>query len=165
MRPTRKFLACRWGRWLVPVLLCLIAVRVSADAGADFELTALDGSSHRLSDHRGSFVIVNFWATWCSPCLRELPALEAFARANPEVVVLTVNFEVIEADALREFVRRIELALPVLRVGDAPLVPFEPLKGLPTTAIVSPDGTVIALHAGEVTRDALERFLSLERAR
>ena len=152
-------LMCGW-------LTAVVATPVSATSGrVDFELTSTDGQVVKLADARGRFVVVNFWATWCGPCLRELPALHKFAEANPDVKVFLINFETIDDEALNAFMLEHRVELTVLKVGEVPLVPFEPLKGLPTTAIVDPDGQMVAHHAGEITKAALETFLAGERAR
>ena len=151
-------LICGW-------LTAVVATPVSATSGrVDFELTSTDGQVVKLADARGRFVVVNFWATWCGPCLRELPALHKFAE-EPDVKVLLINFETIDDEALNAFMLEHRVELTVLKVGEVPLVPFEPLKGLPTTAIVDPDGQMVAHHAGEITKAALETFLAGEQAR
>jgi hypothetical protein len=70
------------------VALCLV-LALSAGGGAaaeavDFRLDGLDGREHRLSDYRGKWVVVNYWATWCPPCLEEMPELEIFHNAHRE---------------------------------------------------------------------------------
>lgn len=148
--------------WLTAT--CALPVSATSD-GVDFELMSTEGRVVKLTDSRGRFVVVNFWATWCGPCLRELPALHKFAEANQDVEVLLINFETIDEEALSAFILEHRVELTVLKVGDVPLVPFEPLKGLPTTAIVDPDGQIVAHHAGEITKAALETFLAEERER
>ena len=149
-------------RWLLG-LLALCNTVVGAEP-IDFTLEDVDGKPVRLSDYRGRWVIVNFWATWCPPCIRELPELIAFQAAHPEHQVLGINFEDISADEVKAFAERYRINYPVLRVGagSKPLVPFEPLRGLPTTGIVAPDGELVANHAGPVTRDMLEEFFARE---
>jgi thiol-disulfide isomerase/thioredoxin len=145
--------------WAVLVLAPLHAQAV------DFELSDLDGNSVRLSDYRGSWVIVNFWASWCPPCVRELPELIAFQAMHPAHRVLGINFEDTSIEETRRFARKYAINYPVLKAGTTPLLPFEPLQGLPTTAIVSPEGELVVNHAGPVTREMLEEFFAREAAR
>ncbi len=118
---------------------------------ADFSLASLDGAPVTLSDQRGKWVVVNFWATWCSPCLGEIRELVRFHDASPERVVLGVDFEKIERSALRRFVKKHGIDYPVLLIGNQKLESFEPLMGLPTTAVVNPAGEIVAYHPGPVT--------------
>ena len=65
------------------ILLALWAFTVAADP-VDFELPGLDGKTYRLSEYRGKWVLVNYWATWCPPCREELPELEIFYNNHKE---------------------------------------------------------------------------------
>ncbi|MGB1108933.1 MAG: TlpA disulfide reductase family protein [Gammaproteobacteria bacterium] len=130
----------------------------------DFSRTSLSGEEFRLSDHRGKWVVINFWATYCGPCLRELPMLARFHRTHKDkdAVVVGVNFEVIEEKALRAFVEKLDIPFPIVQVGDTPLIPFEPLeRGLPETFFVSPDGEYVDKHIGELSYQDILDFTGL----
>jgi peroxiredoxin len=151
----------RWLRGGTVLLLLACGVAASAQP-VDFRLPDIDGEWHRLSDYRGQWVVVNYWATWCPPCLRELPELEAFNTASGgDAVVLGVNMERIGETALRAFVDDQALTFPILVAGVSPersrLV--GPVDGLPTTYLVSPSGEPVARQVGEVTAEALHRFI------
>jgi len=130
-----------------------------AEEGVDFMLADLDGQTVKLSDYRGRWVVVNFWASWCPPCVRELPELARFQQSNPDVQVLGINFEESTAEESRQFLEHFDLNFPSLKIGTTPLVPFEPLEGLPTTAIVSPAGRIVERHMGPVTAENLQAIL------
>lgn len=147
----------------VPAAALCIALLASAAAGAnDFTLPDLDGRPQSLSDYRGQWVLVNYWATWCPPCREELPELEVFHRgAEGRAVVLGVNMEAIDGPALRAFVEQQFLSYPILVASDRPsrqqLV--GPVEGLPTSYLVAPDGEVVAREVGPVTAEAISAFI------
>lgn len=139
--------------------LCVLAPALG-DA-VDFTLKDLDGKSHSLSDYRGKWVIVNYWATWCPPCLEEIPDLIAFheRHRDTDAVVLGVNYEEVNRDYLREFTESLFMSYPVLLMDPVPTTELGPVLGLPTTYIISPAGERIARQEGPITGAALEAFL------
>ena len=156
---------------LLAVLLLLAAVAPAAPAAdaphVDFSLPDVTGQVHRLSDHRGKWVVVNFWATWCGPCMVEIPELMRFHERHKDhdAIVIGVNFEEIETPALEAFIAEMGIDYLVVRAGDTPILPFEPLKGLPSTFFVDPHGELVASHVGPVTGAAIEDFLAREALR
>jgi thiol-disulfide isomerase/thioredoxin len=128
-----------------------------------FALRDLDGREHRLSDYRGQWVLVNYWATWCPPCLEELPELEVFhSGSEGRAVVLGVNMENIAEPRLRQFVEGQFLSFPVLPAGGEPrshgLV--GPVDGLPTSYLITPAGDIVARQVGQVTANGIEAFIA-----
>lgn len=129
----------------------------------DFTLSDLDGSPVSLSDFRGQWVVINFWASWCSPCVRELPELVSFQKKHPEVRVLGINFEETTNEQALAFLQPFDINFPNLKIGTTPLLPFEPLEGLPTTAIVNPVGEIVERHMGPVTAIHLQAIIERNR--
>jgi thiol-disulfide isomerase/thioredoxin len=149
-------------RYLLAVCLWGVACAAGAAGTADFTLPDLNGQQHRLSDYRGKWVLVNYWATWCPPCREELPELEVFySQADGDAVVLGVNMEAIDQAELKAFVEEQFLSYPILVAGPnpGPEQRIGAVRGLPTSYLVSPQGEVVARREGAVTADAIRKFI------
>lgn len=146
---------------LMTLLLGALAAQADAPDTPAFAMADLDGEVHRLADYRGRWVVLNYWATWCPPCVEEIPELVDFQAANPRHVVLGINFEDVEPQVVRDFVREYRINYPVLPTGPTPPA-FARLRGLPTTQIINPAGELVADHVGTVTRKMLEDFIAEE---
>ncbi len=115
----------------------------------DFTLKDLDGRSHRLSDYRGQAVVLNFWATWCPPCRREMPSMErAWQRLQKKgAVILAVDVGE-DLDTVYTFLADIPVSFPLLLDEDAEIVSRFPIRGLPTTYVVDPSGHLVYQAVG-----------------
>lgn len=120
----------------------------------------LDGTRFDLATERGRWVVVNYWATWCSPCIKEIPDLSAFDAAREDVKVIGLAFEEIERKDLEAFLARHPAGYPiaVVDVYDPPK-DFDVPRGLPTTYLVAPDGTLAERFIGPVTSQQLARAI------
>lgn len=150
-------------RWIA-ITVCLCGCLFSYPSAGrsefvDFKLADLSGQEYVLSNYRGRWVVVNFWATWCGPCMKEIPELIRFQNEHhPRAQVLGINFEQTEPKEIQRYIDELKINYPVLRIGSEPLVPFEPLKGLPTTFLVTPQGQIIYRHLGPLSSEQLKRW-------
>ena len=116
----------------------------------------LDHGRFDLAEKRGSWVVVNFWATWCKPCLKEIPDLSAFDAARDDVQVIGLAYEEIEVAAMREFLVKYPAGYPVALLDVySPPADFDTPRGLPMTYLIAPDGRVAKKFLGPITSQEL----------
>ena len=141
--------------------LLLFGVTAMAEP-VDFSLPGLDGKTYNLSDYRGKWVLVNYWATWCPPCLEELPELEVFHNnhKDQDAVVIGVAMELIKEARLRAFVEEQFLSYPILMSQPVARSELGKIPGLPTSFLVNPKGEVAARQVGPVKATDIEKFIS-----
>ena len=112
-------------------------------AAPDFTLTSEGGKTYRLSDYRGKFVVINFWATWCPPCRQEMPSMERMWQKIKDKGIAVLAVDVGEdADTVFEFRGTYPVNFPLLLDLDGSVVKQYPVTGLPTTYIINPQGQV-----------------------
>jgi thiol-disulfide isomerase/thioredoxin len=132
----------------------------------DIELTLVDGSRWRLSDHRGAVVVVNFWASWCVPCKEEMPAFEqASAQGGADLVFVGVGAKLDRDEDVRAFVQRYGVTYAIGRDlggddrGRGTIERDYGVVGYPATFFVSPDGTISAVVMGAIDIDRLQIYI------
>ena len=124
----------------------------------DFTVDVIDGGEFTLSDARGSRVVLNLWASWCPPCREEIPAISAFAEANPGVTVVGVAVDDVD-DASRAFASEIDAAY-LLALDTDDVTEKYPHFGLPATYVIDERGKVVQFVNGTVNEQMLEELVS-----
>lgn len=118
-------------------------------SAADFTLKSESGKIFHLSDFRGQVVLINFWATWCPPCRREMPSMERMWKKIKGKGVQVLAIDVGEdADTIFEFLGTYPVNFPLLMDRDGRVVKKYPVTGLPTSYIIDPEGKVIYRAVG-----------------
>jgi thiol-disulfide isomerase/thioredoxin len=133
------------------------------DPAPDVALPTLDGGSARLSDYRGKLVLINFWATWCTPCLKEIPLLiemqERYGARGLQILGPAMD----DAEEVKIQAPRMGIQYPVLLGQEQIPVAMEKLGdtlgALPFSVLISPDGYVVLRKHGEFSREELSAQL------
>jgi thiol-disulfide isomerase/thioredoxin len=129
----------------------------------DFSVRLFDGESFSLADHLendGRPVIVNLWASWCTPCRREMPLIDAFAAEHPEVAVLGVAV-LDDIESAEDFAGEIGVSYPLGYDDREQLTAGYQVTGLPATFWIDGDGDIVKRLFGVVTEESLEADLAL----
>jgi thiol-disulfide isomerase/thioredoxin len=148
-------------RWFLVLTLSWVGV---APAAGNFTLTDAEGKSHSLAGYRGHWVIVNFWATWCPPCLEEIPDLVAIKESHKDVQVIGIAMEFQDAEQVMQFADGMFVNYPIV-LGDRRISEsIGRVDGLPTTFIYDPQGRLAERHVGKITRKQIERLIGGKKA-
>ena len=138
----------------------LIGGDVAGDLAPDVSFALLDGGSMRLSDLRGTPVVVNFFATWCTPCVKEMPAFEEVNQGlDGEVAFVGIDVRDSVA-AARELVDRTGVTYTIGRDPSGAIFQAFDAVNMPSTFLIAADGTVVASQAGALEADALRELIA-----
>lgn len=123
-----------------------------------FELRGLDGKAHNLSEYKGKAMVLNFWGTWCGPCVKEMPALQAQWEKwkDKDVVVVGINAGE-DQMAVENFVNNADVNFPVLLDPNKDAIAKYGISPLPTTFFVSKDGKINKIHLGQLDLATLDK--------
>jgi thiol-disulfide isomerase/thioredoxin len=152
----------RWKR-LGAIVAAASALALAPDTRA-FDLVDTAGKPQRLADYKGRWVVVNFWATWCVPCIQEIPDIAAFRRDHQDVAVIGVAIDAEDAAKVRAFAKKAGHDYPLVLSNDAVEKQLGEPKALPTTRIYDPSGKLVYDKASRVDRKLLESLTRRARA-
>jgi thiol-disulfide isomerase/thioredoxin len=138
----------------------LLSLAAFGAQGADFALTDTGGVRHSLAAHQGKWVLVNIWATWCSPCVAEMPELDSLARARPDLVVIGVAADGADARRVQAFATRLKVSYPIVLGAQPDLAQFR-ARAFPTTILYGPDGAQRMFKEGRITRAHVEAAMAI----
>lgn len=128
------------------------------DSYRDFTAVLTDGSSFTLSEHEGSVILLNFWATWCGPCVREMPAFpRLLEKYGEDLTLLAVNLGE-DGETVGSFLDRSGYTFPVALDQYGDIGSLYPSDGIPYTVLIGRDGRIACIHLGAVGADAMYEY-------
>ena len=121
----------------------------------------VDGNTGRLDDFLGKWLVVNYWADWCPPCIKEMPELTNFYNSNKDsVLVLAYNFDRLEGEELSNQIKRFGVDIPSITNDPGLLFGWESPPSLPATYIITPEGKLLHTLIGPQTQEGLEEYIN-----
>ena len=150
--------------FLIFLVAFLFGLSNFAQAASNFVLKDTAGNTHTLAQYKGKWVFVNYWATWCPPCLEEVPDLVALydSRKNKDVEVIGVVFDYESAKEVNDYVDDMLMSYPIVLGDDEIAKQIGSPDVLPTTYIYNPKGELVKTKHGKVTKHYLESIMSGE---
>lgn len=145
---------------LVAAFACVGAVAATVKQPG-LKITTLDGKTFDLAAQRGKWVVVNFWATWCSPCIKEMPDISAFVASHKDVAAIGLAFEDTDKAEVEAFAKTHPVAYPLALLDVyKPPEDFGAPRSLPMTYVIAPDGSVAKTFTGPITATDLEKAIA-----
>lgn len=146
----------------VLLVLSLLFFCGAASAAESFVLTDTSGKRHTLSQYKGKWVIVNYWATWCPPCLEEVPDLVALydSHKNKDLQMFGVVFDYENTQEVASYVDDMLMSYPIVLGDDGVAKQIGPADVLPTTYIYNPKGELVKTKRGKLTKAYLEAVMA-----
>lgn len=143
------------------LLALFLACCCSTVCAADFVLKDLQGKTHKLADYRGKWLLVNFWATWCPPCLHEIPELISLhnAHKDKDLQVIGLAMDSGTAKVVAAFSKKLGMTYPVALSDHKLQAQIGEIEGLPTSFLYNPQGEQVSYKMGEVTREGIESYI------
>ena len=131
-------------------------------AAADFMLKDMSGSKHQLADYKGKWVLVNYWATWCPPCLEEVPDLVNLydQHRQKDLMVLGVVFDYKSVKEVNDYVGDMLMSYPIILGDDSVTAQIGSADVLPTTFIYNRQGALVKIKRGVITREFVEQIIT-----
>ena len=124
-----------------------------------------DGNTINLRDQKGQFYFLNFWATWCTPCLKEIPVfVEFYNQHADQVEILGLDYEPINLSAIDKFIERFSINYPIIlfdEKNESEYPKFGDIVGMPTTQIYDPKGELMQTFLGEINIEDLQKIIPI----
>lgn len=141
-----------------------LVLGVTYQLNSKYDFTTLDGSTYQFKELEGKWVVINYFAEWCAPCLREIPELNEFKELtdnNQNAILFGVSYDAMQDHELSLLAEKYKIAFPLINNVETAL-PFDAPKYLPATYLIRPDGTLAGQLLGEQNITSLNQAISGE---
>ena len=132
-------------------LLCLVAL-ISCQKN---NVEVFNGTNTSIDKLNGNWIVVNYWADWCAPCIKEIPELNEFADENNDAVVYTFNFDQLEVDDLKPIAKKFNIEVPSLLTHPRDIWGISTPPAVPATFFINPNGEISLSLFRPQTKDEL----------
>jgi len=145
----------------MPIIAMSQSASAEAVVGSNFVLKDTAGVKHRLANYKGKWVLVNYWATWCSPCLEEVPDLVNLYdhRRKKDLMVIGVVFDYESVPSVKAYVDDMLVSYPIVLGDDSVTTQIGAADVMPTTFIYNPQGELVKIKRGLLTKAYIEKII------
>lgn len=135
-------------------LFCLLIV-ISCQNN---DIKIFNGSNTNLDKLNGNWIVINYWADWCAPCIKEIPELNEFAKENNDLLVFTFNFDQLDEDDLKPVAQKFNIEVPSIVTHPRDIWGIQTPPAVPATFFINPDGDLALSLFRPQTKDDLNNF-------
>ena len=136
-------------------LLCLLVILGCQKN----DIEVFNGANTNLANLNGNWVVINYWADWCAPCIKEIPELNEFASENKDLKVYTFNFDQLEIDDLEPIANRFNILVPSLITHPSDIWGIQTPPAVPATFFINPNGELSLSLFRPQTKDELNKII------
>ena len=122
-------------------------------------IKVFDGSDTSLSKLNGNWIVINYWADWCAPCIKEIPELNEFAKENEDLFVYTFNFDHLEIEDLAPLAKKFKISVPSLVTHPRDIWGIQTPPAVPATFFINPNGELVLSLFKPQTKDKLNEII------
>ena len=123
------------------------------------DIEVYNGSNTNLNKLNGNWIVINYWADWCAPCIKEIPELNEFADDNKDIFVFTFNFDQLDQEDLEPIARKFNIQVPSLITHPRDIWGIQTPPAVPATFFINPNGELALSLFRPQTKDALDNIL------
>ena len=141
---------------IIPLLCLLVLIGCQKN-----DIEVFNGKNTSIDKLKGQWIVVNYLADWCAPCIKELPELFEFAKDNPDTIVYVFNFDELDEEDLAPVAKKFKISLPSLISHPREIWGIQTPPAVPATFFINPEGVVVESLFRPQTKDSLDNILKL----